>query len=84
MYRIITNIETKDNLILIATFADGEVVSFDVKTLFDKYPAFYALEDKNLFESVKIDEIGYGISWNDDLDISSDGIYTKGKHITRK
>jgi len=81
MRRIITKIETKDNLVLIATFADGEVVSFDVKTMFDKYPVFHALEDLELFNSVKIDGVGYGISWNDNLDLSSDGIYVRGKHI---
>ena len=81
MYQIITKIRTLDNLILEATFADGEVVSFDIKTLLDKYPEFSDLKNKELFEKVKIDGIGYGISWNDKLDLSSDGIYSKGKHI---
>lgn len=81
MHRIITKIETKENLIIVATFADGEVISFDVKTMFEKYPVFKALEDKKLFNSVSIDGIGYGISWNDELDLSSDGIYNRGKHI---
>lgn len=83
MHRIITKIETKDNLILIATFADGEVVSFDVKTMIEKYPVFKVLEDEELFNSVSIDGIGYGISWNDELDLSSDGIYSRGKHVDK-
>jgi DNA-binding XRE family transcriptional regulator len=83
MHRIITKIETKDDLILIATFADGEVVSFDVKTLFDKYPIFKELEDRELFDSVHIDGIGYGISWNDEIDLASEGIYAKGTHIDK-
>ena len=81
MRKIITKIETKENMILIATFADGEVVSFDVKTMIEKYPVFQALHDEKLFNAVVIDGIGYGISWNDDLDLSSDGIYARGKHI---
>lgn len=81
MYQIITKIRTLGNLILEAIFADGEVVSFDVKTLLDKYPEFSDLKDEELFGKVKIDGIGYGISWNDKLDLSSDGIYSKGKHI---
>lgn len=81
MHRIITKIEPKEDLIIISTFADGEIVSFDVKTMFEKHPVFHALEDKELFNSVKIDGVGYGISWNDDLDLSSDGIYLRGKHI---
>lgn len=81
MRRIITKVEPKEDMIVIATFADGEVVSFDVKTMLDKHKAFDALHDKELFNSVQIDGIGYGISWNDDLDLSSEGIYSRGKHI---
>lgn len=81
MHRIITGIETKDNLMVEAIFADGEIVCFDVKTMFERYPVFRKLEDEQLFKSVKIDGIGYGISWNDEIDLSSDGIYLRGKHI---
>lgn len=83
MYRIITKVETKDDLVIHATFADGEVVSFDIKTLFDKYPVFRDLEDKSLFDSIQIDGMGYGISWNDKIDLSSEGIYKHGEHIAK-
>ena len=83
MHRIITKIKTLDDLKIEATFADGEVVLFDVKTLFEKYPVFHQLEDVNLFNSLKIDGVGYGVSWNDDLDLSSDGIYSRGTHISK-
>ena len=81
MHRIITKIEPKENLIIEAIFADGEIVSLDVKAMFEKYPVFRALEDEALFKSVKIDGIGYGVRWNDQLDLSSDGIYLRGEHI---
>ena len=83
MHRIITKIKTLDDLKFEATFADGEVVLFDIKTLFEKYPVFHQLEDKELFNSLKIDGIGYGISWNDELDLSSDGVYVRGVHISK-
>lgn len=81
MHRIITKIKTLDNLEFEATFADGEVVLFDVKTMFEKYPVFHQLENKSLFDSIQIDGVGYGVSWNDELDLASDGIYTRGKHV---
>ena len=81
MRRIITKIEPKENHFVEAVFADGEIVSFDVKSMFDKYPVFRDLENEELFENVKIDGVGYGISWNDEIDLSSDGIYLRGKHI---
>ena len=81
MHRIITKLDILDNMTFNATFADGEVVCFDVKTMFEKYPVFKALEDKALFSKLTIDGVGYGVSWNDELDLSSDGIYTRGKHV---
>lgn len=48
---------------------------------FEQYPAFRVFEDLELFNKVKIDGTGFGISWNDDLDLSSDGIYLHGQHI---
>lgn len=81
MHRIITQVTPKENMIIEAIFADGEVVNFDVKKMMEKYPAFHDLEDKDLFNSIKIDGVGYGVSWNDELDLSSDGIYLKGKHV---
>ena len=81
MHRIIVKLETLNDMTFNATFADGEVVNFDVRTLFDKYPVFRALENNELFQKLKIDGVGYGVSWNDDLDLSSDGIYVRGKHI---
>ncbi len=81
MHRIITEIKPKENLILEAVFADGEIIRFDVKTMFEKYPVFRSLENEELFKNVKIDGVGYGISWNDDLDLSSDGIYLRGEHV---
>ena len=81
MHRIITRIKPKENLLIEAVFADGEIVVFDVKTMFERYPVFRALENEDLFKSVIIDGVGYGISWNDELDLGSDGIYLRGDHI---
>ena len=83
MHRIITKINILEDLQFEATFADGEVVLFDVKTLFSKHPVFHQLENNNLFKQLQIDGVGYGVSWNDELDLSSDGIYTLGKHISK-
>ena len=55
MERIITRIEPKENRVLIATFVDGEVIRFDVRTLFERYPVFKVLEDETLFRKVRID-----------------------------
>ena len=83
MHRIITEIKTLKNLQFEATFADGEVVLFDIKDLFEKYPVFRQLENELLFNKLQIDGVGYGVSWNDELDLSSEGIYARGKHVSK-
>lgn len=51
-----------------------------MRTLFDKYPQLRALEDRDLFLSGKLTG-GYGIIWNDDLDIETETIYEEGKTV---
>ena len=83
MHRIITKVEPLDGMKFNSYFATGEVVTFDVKTIMDRYPVFHALENEELFKMIQIDGGGYGVCWNDDLDLSSDGIFNHGKIIAK-
>lgn len=58
------------------TFQNGEVKSYDMAVLFEKYPQLEALKDRHLFLSGKL--MGYGIIWNDDLDIEAETVYEDG------
>ena len=79
MFHKITSLAALPDYILLVGFADGEFKQFDLKPLMDKYPPFKTLKDVDgLYEQAKIDAGGYGIVWNDDLDISAEGIYEKG------
>ena len=73
----------KENTMIELTFADGKVIQYDMKNLFSKYPQLKALEDRELFLSGKL--TGYGIIWNDMLDIETETIYEEGilKQINR-
>ena len=60
-------------------FAEGVTKLYDVKPLFEKWPVFRSLqESQELFTSVEVDVGGYGIIWNDDLDLSCDELYVNG------
>ncbi len=60
-------------------FAEGVTKLYDVKPLFDKWAAFKVLYDHpELFTSVDVDIGGYGIIWNDDLDLSCDELFVNG------
>lgn len=61
------------------TFQVGRVIQYDMKLLFEKYPQLCALRDRDLFQSARL--IGYGIIWNDDLDIETETIYEEGTII---
>ena len=79
MFHKITSLATLPDYILLVGFANGEFKQFDLKALINKYPPFATLKDVDgLYEQATIDAGGYGIVWNDDLDISAEGIYEKG------
>ena len=59
-------------------FAEGVTKIYDVKPLFAKLEPFKSLEnDPALFSDVEVDVGGYGIIWNDDLDLSCDELFEK-------
>ena len=63
-------------------FSEGLTKIYDVKPLFTKWAAFKRLENEpELFNDVAVDTGGYGIVWNDELDLSCDELYENGKTI---
>ncbi|MDR2745905.1 MAG: DUF2442 domain-containing protein [Treponema sp.] len=60
-------------------FIGGEQKEYDVKPLFDRWEVFRALTYiPGLFNQVKVDSGGYGISWNDQIDLACDELYANG------
>ena len=69
MFNKLKTIIPKDNFILFATFENGEARYYDINPLFDKWDIFNDLKSINgLYNQVKVDKGGYGISWNDEID----------------
>ena len=63
-------------------FAEGVTKIYDVKPLFAKWKPFKALENApELFSGVEVDMGGYGIIWNDDLDLSCDELFENGEMV---
>ena len=64
-------------------FVEGVTKLYDVKPLFDKWRVFRELtDDPALFSAVEVDVGGYGIIWNDDIDLSCDELYENGQVIS--
>ena len=63
-------------------FVEGVTKIYDVKPLFAKWASFKALESAlETFSGVEVDVGGYGIIWNDDLDLSCDELFENGKTV---
>ena len=64
-------------------FENGVTKKYDVKPLFDKWQAFNSLKNiYGFFEQVKVDTGGYGIVWNDEIDLSCNELWNNGTEIT--
>ena len=76
----IKKVKPLENFVVLAIFQDGVGKEYDVKQLFDRLPQFKAFEnEKGLFEKITVDAGGYGISWNDELDLAADEIWHNGE-----
>ena len=63
-------------------FCEGVTKIYDGAPLFEKYSIFSPLKNSHeLFSSVIVDQGGYGVIWNDDIDISCDELWANGKEI---
>lgn len=78
MFHKIKNVSPLTDYRLSVQFAEGCTKIYDIKPLFDKLPVFERLKEHKLFFDVSVDVGGYGIVWNDDLDLSCDELWENG------
>ena len=77
-YPNIIKIKVLEDYILKVFFDNEEIKIYDFKPNF-KYEIFSQLKDYSIFKNVVVDVGGYGISWNDDCDLSEYELYLNGK-----
>ena len=79
MFHRVKEVNIMKDYILHITFQDGSEKYYDVSNLFTKWDIFQNLKTvAGLFEQVKVDQGGYGISWNDEIDLSCDELWENG------
>lgn len=80
MFHRVRSVVPMSNCILRVQFRDGSVREYDCKGLSARIPCFAALEQiPGLFEQVRTDAGGFGVSWNDELDLACDELWTNGQ-----
>ena len=72
MFHKIKNVTPLKDFKLSIQFAEGITKIYDMKKLIENNKIFADLKDINLFNSVEVDIGGYGVIWNDEIDISCD------------
>ena len=79
MFHKIKNVIPIPDFRLIVQFSEGVAKVYDMKPMFDRLPIFRQLEDSSdKFMRVTVDVGGYGIIWDDDLDLSCDELWEHG------
>ena len=81
MFHKIKNVTPLKDFKLSIQFAEGITKIYYMKKLIENNKIFANLKDINLFNSVEVDIGGYGVIWNDDIDISCDELFENSKKI---
>ena len=75
----IKSVQPMKNFTLLVCFQNGIEKQYDMSKVISMFPQFSVLEkDHELYEKVYVDVGGYGIAWNDDLDMDAEEIWEEG------
>lgn len=79
MFHKVKSVKSLDNYILEIVFENNIIKYYNVSNLFEKWTVFKQLKTTNgLFDQVKFDTGGYGISWNEEIDLSCNELWKNG------
>jgi hypothetical protein len=78
MHPKIEGLIIQDDYTIIVSFDNGVKKKFDIFSRLND-ARFEPLKNKSLFKNAQIDKGGYGISWNDEIDLSEYEIWTYGE-----
>lgn len=81
MFHKLISIYPLKNYRLLGFFPGQENRIYDMKPLIEHAAPFAPLHNEEFFTRVRVDAGGYGISWNDDIDLSANEIYEHGTAI---
>ena len=82
MFHKVKAVAGLQDYVLSVQFAEGITKTYDIKPLFKRWKQFEVLSTSpELFFEVQVDQGGYGIVWNDELDLSCDELFERGKTV---
>ena len=82
MFHKVKAVNALPDYMLSVQFAEGVTKIYDVKPLFSVWNSFKVLQKYyERFRSVRVDQGGYGIVWNDELDLSCEELFENGETV---
>ncbi|MCI5146906.1 MAG: DUF2442 domain-containing protein [Candidatus Electrothrix sp. AR3] len=78
VYPKINSVKSLFNLRLLVTFQNQTQKIYDCNPLLI-HEHFKPLKDLGLFNAVRVDPGGYGVSWNDNIDLAESELWINGK-----
>jgi hypothetical protein len=77
-YPKVQSVEALRGKSLKVTFVNGEVRIYDCNPLLSE-PPFRLLENEAFFRAVRADDHGYGVVWDDEVDLAESELWLHGK-----
>lgn len=78
IYPKVKSVTTLSGKQLFVTFTTGDTRVYDCAPLLNE-SSFYSLKDDAFFRNVHVDQTGYGVVWNDNVDLSESELWINGK-----
>lgn len=79
----IVSAEALDDRTLVVKFTDREIRKYDISKLLDN-PMFSLLRNPKFFRNFQVEPGGYGLVWNEDIDISEYELWQYGICVTEE
>ena len=80
-YPLITQVNAQPDKRLLVRFCNGVTKLYDCKRILE-LPAFASLRrDDTMFRRAHADKHGYGVIWNDELDLAESEIWIRGRVV---
>ena len=81
VYPKIKGVDPLDAKQLLVTFSTGEDKIYDCTPLLAE-PEFSLLKNEMFFRTVRVDHGGYGVVWNEEVDLSESELWIHGENST--
>ena len=77
-YPRIRSVKTRPGKTLVVTFENGDKKVYDCTPLL-RVDTFRPLQDEAIFRCAHADSHGYGVIWNDEIDLAESEIWINGR-----